>query len=58
MENTYEIVFFRITSFFREKDILFSQTISQSKHISLNQMGLPEQFGIRLADAVNVKPLL
>ncbi|KAI9203241.1 uncharacterized protein BJ171DRAFT_510094 [Polychytrium aggregatum] len=52
MESAYEILFFKVCSYHREKDTVFSEVLVDLQDLDLRQMGLPEQYGWGLMMAV------
>ncbi|KAJ3057820.1 hypothetical protein HK102_010854, partial [Quaeritorhiza haematococci] len=52
MENTYEIVYFRVSSAHRDNDTFLGEAMSHIHNLDLNQMGLPPELGINLMVAI------
>ncbi|KAJ3300432.1 hypothetical protein HK104_000490 [Borealophlyctis nickersoniae] len=52
MENTYEMVYFRISSAHRAQDLIVSEAVANVQNLDLSQMGLMPELGVNLSAAV------
>jgi hypothetical protein len=52
LQRLYDFVFFKVTSFFQENDLKFSQAASKLTYLDLRQLGLWNDLGINIDSAL------